>query len=235
MNFNQLFSRHFKCEEEQWISVSDLMAGLMIIFLFIAITYIRPMQAVSNNVQAIVSTYENLHEQLYQALMNEFRDDLPRWRAVIDKPSLSVRFESPDILFDHAEATLKPRFRKILLDFFPRYAQVLWRFHRHIEEIRIEGHTSSKWAGAISWDEAYINNMRLSQRRTIKVLAFGLALPSIKPFKTWLVKKLTANGLSSSQLVMENGIENSELSRRVEFRVRTNARDHILRIGETTR
>ena len=29
--------------DESWLSVSDLMAGLMVIFLFIAITYIRPL------------------------------------------------------------------------------------------------------------------------------------------------------------------------------------------------
>ena len=30
-----------KSEEESWMSISDLMAGLMIVFLFIAIAYIK--------------------------------------------------------------------------------------------------------------------------------------------------------------------------------------------------
>ena len=30
-----------KSEEETWMSISDLMAGLMIVFLFIAIAYIK--------------------------------------------------------------------------------------------------------------------------------------------------------------------------------------------------
>ena len=35
--------------------------------------------------------------------------------------------------------------------------------------------------------------------------------------------KITANGLSSSQPIIINGIEDKERSRRVEFRIRTNA------------
>ena len=47
----------------------------------------------------------------------------------------------------------------------------------------------------------------------------------------WLKQNVTANGLSSSKLIYDsNGAENRELSRRVEFRVKTNAEKRIAKI-----
>lgn len=44
---------------------------------------------------------------------------------------------------------------------------------------------------------------------------------------------LTANGLSSSRIILDEfGAEDPDLSRRVEFRVRTMARSEIVRILE---
>ena len=39
------------------------------------------------------------------------------------------------------------------------------------------------------------------------------------------IEKITANGLSYSQRIKENGVENPDKSRRVEFRIRTKAED----------
>ena len=51
-----------------------------------------------------------------------------------------------------------------------------------------------------------------------------MLLPQMTAHKAWLTKKLTANGLSSSQPVLNaDGSENVEASQRVEFKVRTNA------------
>ena len=48
----------------------------------------------------------------------------------------------------------------------------------------------------------------------------------------WLRGLITANGLSSSHLIMRNGKEDKDLSRRVEFRVRTNAEKQLEDIAE---
>ena len=47
----------------------------------------------------------------------------------------------------------------------------------------------------------------------------------------WLKGLITANGLSSSQPILVNGAEDFELSRRVEFRVRTNAEKQLEEIA----
>lgn len=123
---------------------------------------------------------------------------------------------------------------RILLDFFPRYLKILTneKFKSEIDEIRIEGHTSSEWSETVPQDIAYFNNMKLSQDRTRAVLEFVTSLENVNGNKQWLRELITANGLSSSKLVIYNGNEDREKSRRVEFRVRTKAEDKIVKIVE---
>ncbi len=221
--------------EEHWISVSDLMAGLMIVFLFIAVTYIRPVLNERNAIREIAVTWQEAEVALYERLQEEFKNDLRRWNAELDRSTLSLRFKEPDILFTAGEARIKPAFRDILEDFFPRYLNVLAEFHDSIAEVRIEGHTSSEWVGAQTADEAYFRNMALSQDRTRAVLEFCLTLPAVFERKPWAIQHITANGLSSGHPVVTDGREDKERSRRVEFRVITNAKQQIVRILERTR
>lgn len=220
-------------EEDNWISVSDLTAGLMVIFLFVAITYIRPIVETQNKIRTIVVTWNASEKAIHEALQKEFSKDLKKWNAALDGKTLTIRFKSPEVLFDAATSELKPEFKDILGEFFPRYLDILYRFRHAIAEVRIEGHTSSEWIGADNGDEAYFNNMRLSQARTRSVLEYCLALDEVADRKNWARGYITANGLSSSQLVTQNGYEDQVASRRVEFRVRTNAKEQIVRVLET--
>ena len=75
--------------------------------------------------------------------------------------------------------------------------------------------------------------MDLSQARTRAVLQNVLGLSEIAQERAWLRPLVTANGLSSSHLVLDaNGEEDRERSRRVEFRVKTKARTEIVKILE---
>ncbi len=73
--------------------------------------------------------------------------------------------------------------------------------------------------------DAYFKNMELSQARTRTVLKYTITLPAVTNQQEWLIEKITANGLSYSQRIKENGVENPDKSRRVEFRIRTKAED----------
>lgn len=225
----------FKEEDDHWITVSDLMSGLMVVFLFIAITYIRPMLQERDTVRTIAVAFQQNEAQLVEALREEFEDDLKRWNAELDPETLVVRFKAPEVLFAPAQADIRPQFKAILSDFFPRYLRVLENFRDHVEEVRIEGHTSSDW-GSLPLHEAYFRNMALSQERTRSVLQYVLGLPAVAAHREWATRHITANGLSSSRLVRDTeGNEHPERSRRVEFRVRTNAKQEIVRILETVR
>lgn len=170
--------------------------------------------------EEIVKKYDKTKTQLYIDLQKEFKDDLATWRATIDS-SLCIRFQEPSMLFDEGKQELKPRFKEILNDFFPRYIAVLKRpeYRDNIVEIRIEGHTNS--------NGGYYSNMELSQDRTRSVLQYCFSLMPPNDI-IWMKKLVTANGLSSSHLIYKkNGEEDKFLSRRVEFRVRTNAEKQL--------
>jgi outer membrane protein OmpA-like peptidoglycan-associated protein len=214
--------------EDHWISVSDLMAGLMMIFLFIAISYMI-------KVKEIATTYTRIQKQLYYDLQQEFKADLPIWKASIDSETLAIRFVEPKILFKKGRHEINSTFKKILDDFFPRYINILKneKYKNEISAIRIEGHTSSPGLKNQTKDEAYFYNMKLSQDRTRSVLQYVLMLSTIKVDKNWIKNTLTANGLSSSKLILnKNNRENYILSRRVEFRVKINAEKRIRKIAE---
>ncbi|HWP47707.1 MAG TPA: OmpA family protein [Candidatus Limnocylindrales bacterium] len=144
-----------------------------------------------------------------------------------------MRFKEPEVLFDQGKAELKEKFKVILDDFFPRYIKLLFtKYKDNIEEIRIEGHTSSEWMEyKIDPETAYFKNMELSQDRTRSVLIYVLQMIKDDTLKQWARDKITANGLSSSKLIIKpNGEEDKEASRRVEFRVRTDAESQIGKI-----
>ncbi|MDE2728015.1 MAG: OmpA family protein [Gemmatimonadota bacterium] len=222
-----------KDTEETWISISDMMAGLMVIFLFIAISYMLYVRSEKDKIEQVAHTYNQLQSALTDSLNSEFKYDFEKWNAELVDSTLSIQFRANrlNVLFGQGEARIRPYFQDILSEFFPRYLEVLKSFKDEITEIRIEGHTSSEWITGVGPDEAYILNMELSQGRTRSVLEFVLQMPSIEQQdRNWIKRVLTANGLSSSQLLFVEGSNSREdrvKSRRVEFRVQTNAEKRI--------
>jgi outer membrane protein OmpA-like peptidoglycan-associated protein len=220
---------------DNWLSISDMMSGLMFIFLLISVIYMREvmkereeLKTKSENIDNISKEFENKKETISQALFAEFKDDLPKWKAEID--GTIFRFKSPDILFSTGKSRLKPEFKNTLSDFFPRYIDVLLQFKEDIEEIRIEGHTSSKWNNQASREESYLKNAELSQERALEVLKFCISTTEIQDSFEWLVLVSRANGLSFAKPILKDGVEDFKASRRVEFRVMTNSEEQLEKI-----
>ena len=94
--------------EEHWISISDMMAGLMVIFLFIAISYMLHVREDKARIEKIAVTYEELQSDLYEDLENEFKKDLNDWNAVLNRQTLSIRFKEPEVLFAQGRAEVPP-------------------------------------------------------------------------------------------------------------------------------
>jgi len=212
-----------------WVSISDLMSGLMVIFLFIAVAYMYEIKEVINGVIYITDGFQDTEQSLYNELMKEFKDDLEEWNAYIDAKTLSVIFKEPDVLFEKGKHHLKPQFKSILNDFFPRYVHVLGsdEFQDQILSVRIEGHTSSEWKKNTEKRESYLLNMSLSQLRASEVLQYVLST-NLNGTYQYVRDRLQAVGYSSSKLKkLDNGIEDKILSRRVEFKVVTNAQEKL--------
>jgi len=232
-------------KQTNWLeSVSDMMSGLMMIFLFISVTYMleatnEKQKAIGEKekMQQIALQVEKTKVALYEELRKEFKDDLPKWQAEIDENN-TVRFNEPRVLFDPGKATLKSGFQEILTDFFPRYVRIVKdpRFFSDIEEIRIEGHTSTDWEGVKDYQERYLNNARLSQERAFEVLRFCFTLQAIMTEREWLPRVLRANGVSFGKFLLKtNGDEDSDRSRRVEFRILSKTEEKIYKILEVSK
>ena len=228
-------------KEEYWISISDMMTGLMLIFLFIAITYMSKISDENEKFLNIVNAYQTIQDKIFENLYSEFKEDLFLWGGSIDRETLSISFNEPEILFDKGKQTIKPMFKAILEDFYPRYIRILSKeeFQKNIQSLRIEGHTSSEWQNNTNLNQSYINNMVLSQNRTSSVLNFILNLDELyQNDLKWAKNKIISVGFSSSKLKYEisnsdnKKYEDKARSRRVEFRIITNAEEKINEILE---
>ncbi len=62
--------------EDWWINIADMMTGLMMLFMFIAVAYMT-------SIQKTATSYFDMQKSLYEDLHNEFKSDLLKWKAVI--------------------------------------------------------------------------------------------------------------------------------------------------------
>lgn len=218
-----------------WLSVSDLMTGLMVIFLFVAIAYISRVQ----KNQSVLTDYVEIRNEMHDKLVKEFAGDTLQWQMAIGK-DLTMKFKNPTVLFATGSYELTPDFKIILDEFLPRYFNILLNdsLSNKIQEIRIEGHTDDVPIPRNDADP-YIANAMLSQQRALSVIRYIRQMQSYKDFtpekQHQLEFWLTANGLSYGRAVDSNGefIQKSgnpidkDLSRRVEFRIVTTG-DEVL-------
>ena len=212
-----------------WMSVSDLMTGLMVIFLFVAIAY---MIQVNEN-QTVLTDYVETKNHLHDKLVKEFEGDTARWQMAIGK-DLSMKFNNPQVLFATGSYQLTPAFCQILDEFIPRYLDILLNdsLSNKIQEIRIEGHTDNVPAPQFGSDP-FMSNVILSQLRSYHVLDYIRNMPKYRAYSEEQKRKLefwfTANGLSYGKSVDSDGnytaVSGKPIdlvkSRRVEFRLVT--------------
>lgn len=135
----------------------------------------------------------------------------------VDPSTGSIMLDS-SILFDFGKSELKYEGKTFLDEFLPTYFNVLLsdEIAPYVSEIIIEGHTDT--AGT------YMVNLKLSQERAFSVASYCFEnydkhMPdsSIEQLR----EVVTANGRSWNDLVYNaDGTENSDASRRVEFKFR---------------
>lgn len=225
-----------KQKDNYWIPLSDLMTVLMVIFLFISISYMLDVRKKQAEKDKLFKDFEQTKVELLKELQTEFKDDFrkDKWDAMIDSADLSIKFVNERVLFDYNKSDLKPQFQTILSDFFPRYLAIILKpqYQEKIAEVRIEGHTD------IEGD--YIYNVELSQTRTRNVMKYlfntsyyrTLDKDGQARLKFWL----TANGLSFGRTLDVNGHltaasklpPDNDKCRRVEFKIVTTS-DQLVR------
>lgn len=210
-------------DDESWISVSDMMAGLMMIFLFISIIYIQ-------NIRQYFDKVSDVRSDICQDLSSEFKGDIEKWDMSICEDGLLIRFRN-ESNFEINSSKLSSDFQLILDDFIPRLLSVVWKYRASVSELRIEGHTDSTVRKIDTELSGYLYNTELSQDRSRNVMKYSLNIPSIidnNKIIQWSLNNMTAHGMSSSKQIYENGKKSFSKSRRVEFRLRTNAENKLL-------
>lgn len=225
-----------------WMSVSDLMTGLMIIFLFITIAYMKKVDSNISVLKEFVENKQNLHDKLVEQFKSEIEDSI-----IIIGGDLSMRFQNAQTLFDDGSWELKPQFKEQLAEILPKYLNIILTdsMKSKIREIRIEGHTNDIAYPSIDPDP-YMANLILSQRRALSVMYFLKNLPEYQAYsaenKRLLEYWFTANGLSYGHaldhnngyaLTTGNKIDR-EKSRRVEFRIITSGEEVFEHFIENT-
>lgn len=219
------------------LSIGDLMAGVLFIFVLLLASTMLDIQQKAEADAKIAERYNNVKSDIYLDIAKEFHDDLASWNAIVDSTDLSVRFLTNEALdakvsyFSKGSPVPSDSYKAILNDFFPRFLQVISDplYRESIEEIRIEGHTDS--------DGGYMYNINLSQGRAREVLNYCLkiadSMENGEELINWARYKITANGLSYSHPILNaDGTENKDLSRRVEFKIRTNAEQQLEEIAK---
>jgi len=206
-----------------------MMSGLMLIFLFIAISFMVKIESEKQEMKDVVLEYRNTKVNLNEALFSEFEDDLESWNATLTSEN-SIVFNSPEVLFEVSESSIKPEFKSVLKEFFPRYIEILTsdEYKDDIRELRVEGHTSKSWKNSISEKEIYLKNMKLSQERAYSVLSFCYALESnvSKEEREWLEKHFRSNGMAYSKM------QDEKTARRVEFVVQMKSEASVYQVLE---
>jgi outer membrane protein OmpA-like peptidoglycan-associated protein len=228
-------------KENYWISLSDIMTGLMVIFLFIALSYMRQIKQDQENQNRLLEEYQDTYVALYDTLKQEFESDFSKdkWNAELAE-DLSIRFLNEEVLFDNNSADIKEDFNDILDSFFPRYLGILLsdNFRDKISEVRIEGHTDSRGE--------YMYNVRLSQNRTSNVLDYlfykedseyqNASETDRELMRYWFTTTGFSYGRTmdqSGELTLVSGQnENRQRSRRVEFRIVMKSEEVIRQVLE---
>jgi len=207
--------------QSYWIPLADLMTGLMMVFMLLTAAF---MLRVEQTTTLVVKEYEVTKRDMQLALQKEFAKALKQWNAEI-LGDMTIRFNDPSVLFATGSSELRPRFREVLGEFFPRYIALLTsdKYRSAVKEIRIEGHTSAFWSGAEN--ETYFKNMELSQARTRSTLEYLMSLSKVQGNEKWLIQHVTANGLSSSHPLSHESSQAA--NQRVEFRIVTNASEKM--------
>lgn len=220
----------------EWMSISDMMSGLMLVFLFISISFMIQVQSDKDKMKDVAQSYKDTKVNLNEDLHSEFLEDMKKWDASITKDNTIV-FHSPEVLFEVNKSAISEDFKAILDDFFPRYLKILIskKYKDNIQDMKVEGHTSNDWISSISKEKIYLKNMQLSQKRAYIVLSYCYSLDNdlVKQNRLWLEKYFRANGMAFAKLKykdINSTIVDQKSSRRVEFSVQMKTEDKIYEV-----
>ncbi|MBE9039513.1 OmpA family protein [Oscillatoriales cyanobacterium LEGE 11467] len=182
-----------------WLSVGDLMSGLLMLFALLFITVQLQLQQKLSEVAKLereleakiaqLERYQDVFDRLPLVILTAIESELGGSDVVSVDPSTGEVSIRDRILFDRGSATLKSEGKQFLQEFIPIYSQVIFsneEFDRQITRILIEGHTSSQGSED--------SNLELSLRRALSVANYIFSDEISFTTKSNLKQKILAAG-----------------------------------------
>lgn len=210
-------SRQIRRIEEEgnhyWMSYSDLMSALLLIFALLLMVNIFGNQTEMEAKDKMIEEVLGIKTRIIEELGKAFSDS--NLEMDIDPQTGAIRFSS-GVFFGFDSSEVSNDGRQNLESFVPQYIGILLsdEFKDHISQIIIEGHTDQSGS--------YLYNLELSQNRAFSVVEviFSENFPDFEE-KNDLRELVTSNGRSFTVPMYDNNGEiDNDKSRRVEFKFR---------------
>jgi outer membrane protein OmpA-like peptidoglycan-associated protein len=196
--------------ESFWISYSDLMAGLLMIF---ALTTVFTVFEINYRLNQPTKVLEEWKE-VVDAIRND--EELMQIDSVQINDVGALIINNEHLRFTFGNSTLGEMGKQILRKAVPKYLNVIKRhpkFIQRISVIEISGHTDSKDAGGA--------NPTLSRERAGKVLTFLSREKAMFPHFDLIRTKAVTAGYADTRLPEScKGREMCDEARRVEITIR---------------
>lgn len=204
---------------EPWLSVSDLMSGLLLFFALLFVTVMVQLKQSQNELARYrdeIKQYQEAFERL-PLLVKEAIEDLGGEDSVsVDPVTGDVNLDD-SIFFDRGSARLKEEGKEFLKEFIPPYSAVILSnetVRGQVARVVVEGRTSS------GGDETY--NLGLSLERALSVVEYILSDELEFPDKEQFKNKLLASGRGE---IDANQTLDDPSDRRVVFRFQLKRQD----------
>ncbi len=211
-------------EPEYWISLSDMLSGLLMMFILFLTLVLLDYRTVLEEKQGELDKLLGVRAHIIHALTQEFSQE--HISIEVDPHTGAIRFQG-GVFFEHDSTEITESGKEYLRAFIPRYMSIILRpeFQPYISQVIVEGHTDKTGT--------YLYNLDLSQRRAFAVVRYVLSedFPDF-PEREAMQQVITANGRSYSQPLEENGVIDWDKSRRVEFKFRLKEDELIQQIKE---
>lgn len=219
------FRRKSNQEEETsyWLSFSDLMASVLIIFILLFVYNLIAYEESMNETEKMIQELTSTRMKIITMLQEEFdKEDID---IIIDPKTGAIQLNE-SILFDSGKSQLKDEGKEFAEKFIPIYVKILLgndEIKSQISQIIIEGHTDDVGG--------YLYNLKLSQERSLSVAQFLINPEFDYMYKNEMEKYLTINGRSYSEPILNSdGSINKDASRRVEIKFRLKEEEVLLQI-----
>lgn len=214
-----MMQRKHSAEDEQgnifWVTMSDLMLGLAIIFITLFVLAMTGFNQKSVQQQRVKM---EVAKKIESELQKQHID------AKMDRMTGDLKIPS-SALFEVNSYVLKPEGKKFLDKLTPIYVNTIFSSKRlvdNIDSIIIVGHTDSQGYGGLKTiNDQFVYNMDLSTRRANSVAAYMLEGKYKPEYNEGFRHMITVEGRSFNDLILDDqGNEDMVKSRRVEIKLK---------------